>query len=121
MSAFGKLQTILQKLGKSGPEELTPAGRATYEQYREFLTRAEKGITVQTLYDFKKAEKERIIGEIANPDVRLNSELDMFLKAELKICLIDLAMLESPQTGLKMLERELDRVIGVINSKQNIK
>ena len=101
------LDRVLQKLGKRSREELSDAAKITYDQYRQFLVQAEKGITLPMLYDFKKAEKERILMELANPNIKLNSEIDMFLKAELRICLTDIAMLDSPQKGIEMLERQL--------------
>jgi hypothetical protein len=104
------LSVILQKLGKASPEELSPLGKETYYRYRELLEKSQKGLTIPDLYEFMKGEKEHIISDLASPDVKLNGNLDIFLKARLRDCLILIGMMESPQKGAEMLERYLKNI-----------
>lgn len=108
------LNLILNKLGKSSPEELSPAGKETFYRYQKFLELSQKGITIPMFYEFKKSSKEQIIAALVNPEIKLNSDQFKYLQAELSICLIDLAMLESPAKATEMLEKQL-------KEKHNIK
>ena len=104
------LDQILQKLGKSSPEELSPLGRETYYRYRKLLEKSQKGLTIPDLYEFEKGEIEHIISDLADPNVKLNESLDMFLKARLRDCLILKSMMESPAKGAEMLEKYLKNI-----------
>lgn len=101
------LTAILNKLGKKY-EELSPVAKATYDRWEIVLNAGP--VTIEKLKVFLTGEREALIRELIHPQVKLNGEEDMFLKARILDCEVILALLESPQKAATMLESYLKKL-----------
>ena len=101
------LTEVLRKLGKKY-EELRPAGKATFDRWEKVLSSGP--IDIPKLKEFLEGEKEAIERDLASYQYELNSKEDMFLKAELHLCMTILTLFESPEKAAKMLETYLKRL-----------
>ena len=101
------LTVVLRKLGKKY-EELSPVAKATYDRWEIILNAGP--ITIETLKTFLAGEREALIRELIHPQIKLNSEEDVFLKARILDYEVILALLESPEKAAVMLESYLKKI-----------
>lgn len=101
------LSVVLNKLQKKY-EELSPQAKATYDRWEVILTGGP--ITIEKLKTFLTGEREALIKELIHPQIKLNSEEDIFLKARILDCEVILALLESPEKAAVMLESYLKKL-----------
>jgi NAD-dependent DNA ligase len=101
------LTAVLNKLGKKY-EDLSSVAKTTYDRWEVILNAGP--VTIEKLKPFLAGEREALIKELVRPQVKLNSEEDMFLKARITDCEVILALLESPQKAAAMLEAYLKKL-----------
>ena len=101
------LTEVLRKLGKKY-EELSPVAKDTYDRWEKILSVGP--ITIEKLKEFLEGEREALIKELIHPQIKLNSEEDIFLKARILDYEVILALLESPQKAALMLENYLKKI-----------
>ena len=101
------LTAVLNKLGRKY-EELSPVAKATYDRWEIILNAGP--VTIEKLKIFLTGEREALIKELIHPQVKLNSEEDIFLKARILDCEVILALLESPEKAAVMLESYLKKL-----------
>jgi hypothetical protein len=77
------LDKILGKRGITDITDMTQEEQQTYDTFKRLL---EREITVETIAEFVKAEKERSINELSEKYYELSNDARIFYSAHIRIC-----------------------------------
>jgi len=101
------LEKLLKKRGLENITQLDRYERADFERWQKALIA--QPVTLESLAEFIKEQKNRAENEIANPDN--SKEKDMFLKASLNIYRSFLALLKQPEVERETTEKFLKQLL----------
>jgi len=104
-----QLESILEKLGVTSPDQLTAAERKTWMEWTHTL--AKRDVTIEDLKTFLPQELDRAHGELR--DFKNTNEKDMFYKAYA-------SLLENITKFITSPAKERDELIAFLKQKYKI-